>query len=814
MDRLLFELRLAIRRLVARPGFSVTAILSLAFGIGATTVFFSLLNSTLLKPLPVEKPEQLFSLVDPRFGAPVVANPNIRDIRARSGEFFSDVIAYRIVPIAASAGEGRNSRMWGYQISGNYFDALGVKPAAGRLFTMKDDRKKGAHPVAVLSYAAWQKRFGSDRDIVGRKVKLNGFPFTIVGVAQQGFYGTERFYAPEIFTPMAMIKEIEGSSNYDDDRDSQNTFTLGRVRAGLTPSQAQAGLDGVTAQLAREFPKENEGFKLKLVEPGWGGDFLRGAVVGFNVILMAVAGALLLVVCVNLASLLLAQASERRKETAVRLAIGAGRGQLIRQLLLESIALAVVGGGLGLLIAVWSVDVITHFKPPVDFSIQTEVTIDGRVALFSALLTMAASLLFGLVPALQATNTDLAAAIKDDVSESRRRRWPLRDLLVGAQIALSVVLLVCSSLMLKSLGNAMTVKLGFDPANAACLGFDLGTQGYTKERGEQFRKELLRRVREIPSLQAVATASSLPLDLNFSNTSVWETGQPEPPASRMQTAQVFWVSPDYMKAMATRFVSGREFNDFETRERPRVVVVNEEFTRKILKLKSPASAVGKRVETQGKTHEVIGVVEDGKYFGLSEAPRPVMFFSSLQGYQPYTRLVWRTAQGVNPGETINQVRQVVSAMDAELAIFDAETMEGHMNLPTLPARFAAGAMSAFGLVTMVLAAIGIYGVTAFAVARRTREIGIRMAIGAAPSQIAQLILHRATLLIGVAAAAGGVLALLASGLLTPILIGVDPRDWMSLAIGVTIMAAIAFVACLIPAKRAAGLDPSRSLRHD
>lgn len=813
MDRLLFELRLAIRRLLARPGFSVTAILSLAFGIGATTVFFSLLNSTLLKPLPVEKPEELFSLVDPRFGAPVVANPNIRDIRARSGDFFSYLIAYRIVPIAVAAGEGRNSRMWGYQISGDYFDALGVKPAAGRLFTMDDDRKKGAHPVAVLSYAAWQKRFGSDRDIVGRKVKLNGFPFTIVGVAQQGFYGTERFYAPEIFTPMAMIKEIEGSSNYDDDRDSQNTFTLGRVRAGLTPSQAQAGLDGVTAQLAREFPKENEGFKLKLVEPGWGGDFLRGAVVGFNVILMAVAGALLLVVCVNLASLLLAQASERRKETAVRLAIGAGRGQLIRQLLLESIALAVVGGGLGLLIAVWSVDVITHFKPPVDFSIQTEVTIDGRVALFSALLTMAASLLFGLVPALQATNTDLAAAIKDDVSESRKRRWPLRDLLVGAQIALSVVLLVCSSLMLKSLGNAMTVKLGFDPSNAAGLGFDLGTQGYTKERGEQFRTEVLRRVREIPSIQAAAVASSLPLDLNFSNSSVWETGQPEPPASKITTAQVFWVSADYMKVMRTRFIAGREFNDFDTRERPRVLVVNEEFTRKILKLKSPELGVGKRVETQGKTHEIVGVVEDGKYFGLSEAPRPVMFYSALQGYQAYTRLVWRTS-GANPQESINQVRRVVGEMDPELALFDAETMEDHMNLPTLPARFAASAMSAFGLVTMLLAAIGIYGVTAFAVARRTREIGIRMAIGAAPSQIAGLILNRATLLIGVAAVVGAGLALLAAGLLTPILIGVDPRDWASHCLGVAIMAVIAFVACLIPARRAAALDPSRSLRHD
>ncbi len=814
MDQLWFELRLAARRLRARPGFTVTAVLSLALGIGATTVFFSLLNSTLLKPLPVEKPAELFSLVDPRFSAPAVSNPNIRDMRERCGDFFSYLISYRIVPVNGTLGEGRNSRLWGYQVSGNYFEGLGIKPALGRLLTVDDDRQKGAHPVVVISHLAWKKRFGGDPNIAGRGIKLNGFPFTVIGVTPEGFNGTERFYAPDIYTPQAMIKQIEVGDNYDDDRDSQNTFVLARLKGGVLQAQAQAGLDGLTAQLAREFPKENEGFKLKLVEPGWGGDYLRGTVVGFNVILMAVAGALLLVVCVNLASLLLAQGSERRRETAVRLAIGAGRAQLIRQLLLESIVLAVIGGSLGMLIAAWSVDVISHFKPPVDFAIQTAVSIDGRVALFSSFITILASLIFGLMPAWQATQTDLAAAIKNDVSDSRKRRWPLRDVLVGAQIALSVVLLVCSGLMLKSLNNAMHVSLGFDPRGGAQLGFDLATQGYSNDKGKQFQKEVLRRVRELPSIRSAAIGSGLPLDLNMSNSSVWETGQPEPPASRMVTAQVFWISPDYVKAMGTKLTAGREFTDTDTRERPRVVVVNHEFTRRILKLARPELAVGKRVETQGKTHEVVGVVEDGKYFGLSESPKAAMFLSGFQAYISYTKLLWRTAPGVAPQETLNQVRSVVQSMDPEMTIFDAETFEQHMNLPTLPAKFAATAMSAFGLVTMMLAAIGIYGVTAFAVSRRTREIGIRMAIGAAPRQIAQLILHRAAVLVGISAVAGAVLAMLASGLLTPILIGVDPRDWTSHTVGVGIMAAIAFVACLIPARRAASLDPSLSLRRD
>jgi len=712
-------------------------------------------------------------------------------------------------------GQSGNFRLWGYQISGNYFQGLGVKPLIGRLLTEEDDRKKGGSPYLVLSYAGWKKRFGGDPNIAGRNIKLNGFPFTIIGVTPEGFHGTERFYAPEMFTPMSMIEQVEvGTSGYDDDRDSQNTFVVGRLRPGMTVAQTQAGLDGLTAQLAREFPKENEGFKLKLVEPGWGGDFLRGAVIGFNVILMAVAGALLLVVCVNLASLLLAQAAERRKETAVRLAIGAGRGQLIRQLLLESVVLAVIGGGLGLLVAVWSVDLISRINPPVEITFQHEFHIDAQVALFSGLITLAASLFFGMMPAWQATQTDLASAIKNDVSDSRRRRWPLRDILVGAQIALSVVLLVCSGLMLKSLRNATTVQLGFQVSGAAVAGFDLATQGYTPEKGKEFRAEVLRRVREMPSIRHAAVSSSLPLDMNFSNTSVWETGQPEPPASRMTTAQVFWVSPDYMKAMQTRLTAGREFTELDTRERPRVLVVNQEFARKILKLKQPEEAIGRRVETQGKTHEIVGVAEDGKYFGLSEAPRAVMFFSALQAYLPYTRLVWRTTPGVSPEERVNQVRQTILGLNPELVLFDTHTLERHMNLPMLPAQFAASAMSAFGLVTMLLAAIGIYGVTAFAVSRRTREIGIRMAIGAAPRQIAGMILGRAGILVGVAAVVGGMLALFATGLLAPILIGVDPRDWSSHGAGIGVMVVIALVACLMPARKAASLDPSQSLRRD
>ncbi len=814
MDRLFLELRIAWRRLCARPGFALTAVLSLGFGIGANVVFFSLLNSTLLRPLPVHEPSRLFSPVDRRFSAPVVSNPNLRDLRERCGKVFRNLIAYRIIGVNATLAPGNNNRMWGYSVSGDYFEGLGVKAALGRVLTMDDDRTKGAHPYIVLTDLGWRRHFNADPNIIGRSIKLNGYPFTIVGVTPPGFSGTERFFAPELFATWKMMDQTEqGYSGYDNVRDSHNSFAIARLADGMTKAQAQVALDTLTADLAREHPKENEGLKLRLSEPGWGGDFLRGPVIAFNAILVAVAVALLLVVCVNLANLLLAQAAERRREMGIRLAIGAGRGQLIRQLLLESLLLGVLGGGLGMLLAWWCVDGMSGIRLPIAFSLQTRIDLDYRVALFSIAVTLAASVAFGLMPAWQATRTDLAAAIKNDSSDPRRRRWPLRDVLVAAQIALSVVLIVCSALMLKSLNRAVTVNLGFDPKGAASLGFNLAMHGYSEQKGREFQSELLRRVRSLPGIEYATNADGLPLELNESTNNVYESGQPAPPASKMPSARIFTVSKDYFRILRTRLLAGREMEDRDTVKSPRVLVVNRTFTSKILKLSNPALSVGKHVEMGGRTHEIIGVVEDGKYLGLSELPRAVMFRSADQSYTSETRLVWRTSPGIIQ-ESIPRVREIVQQMNAEITVLDARTLEQHLNLPLLPARLAAAAMSAFGLVTMLLAAIGIYGVTAFAVSRRTREIGIRMAIGADPKSIARMILSRAGILVAMAVVAGGGLALFGSRLLAPILIGVDPLDWSAHAAGVVVMAGTALLACFFPARRASRLDPSQSLRSE
>jgi predicted permease len=811
MDRLWFELRLACRRLTARPGFTAIAVLSLAVGIGATAVFFSLLNSTLLKPLPLPQPEQLVSLVDPRFAAPVLSYPNYVDLRDRN-RVFTGLAAYRIAVMNTSTGAGRNLRMWGVIVSGNYFSTLGVTPHRGRLLSEADDQKRGAHPVAVLSHASWRARFAGDPAVVGRQVKVNGYPFTIVGIAPPEFSGTERFFAPEIFLPTSMTRQVEPANDYLDDRDSQNTFIIGRLRPGLTSPQGEAGLVSEVEQLAREHPKENRGWKLKLTPPGWGGDYLRGSVIQFTAALMILAGVLLLVVCVNLASLLLAQAAERRKETAIRLAIGAGQGQLIRQLLLESLVLSMLGGTLGFVLATWAVDLLVHYRPPVDFAFAAPIAVDWGVFLFSLGVTVSASFVFGLVPAWQSTRTELTRALKNDVGDTRRRRWPLRDLMVGAQVVLSVVLLICSALMIRSLNNAMRLNVGFEPSNAAVIGMDLDLQGYSPEKGKAFQKELLRRAAELPGVRSVSFANSIPLDLNISNSAVYEAGQPEPPPSEMVTAQVYDVMPAFFETLRTRVLAGREFTERDTESTQRVLVVNRRFIQKILKLERPDAAVGRRVQTQGRPYEIIGVVEDGKYVGLTEAPKAVMFFSGLQRYGGMMRLVFRTEGPPEP--VLASVQQLILSMDSEMTTYQASTLERHLDFPLLPARLAAGAMSVFGFVTMALAAIGIYGVMAFAVSRRTREIGIRMAIGASPGQVGTLVLHRALWLVGSATVLGVLLGAAAAGALAPILVGVDARDPVAMIAGVSVMVVIAFVACWGPMRRAIRLDPAQALRQD
>ena len=812
MDRLLLDLRLALRRLRQNPGFSIVAVLTLALGIGANTAIFSMIDVILLRPLPVDRPSELVSLNETLAGStfPTLSFPNYRDVRDRN-TVLSGLAAYRFLP--ASLGlPGNSRRLWGYLVTGNYFDMLGVKAARGRLFSPDDDRVPGGHPVAVLSYVCWQERFGGDPSVIGRVVKFNSMDFTVLGISPRGFFGTELYYTPEVFFPMMMQKQLEGGNGYLEKRDTSNTFILGRLKPGVTMAQAEGALNGIARQLGTEYPKDDAGMKIVLTAPGLAGNYLRGAVIGFGAALFGVSCVVLLVACTNLASLLLARASDRRKETAIRLAIGAGRGRLVRQLLTENLVVALAGGAGGALLVLWITDALSNWRPSaIDFPLLLNLAPDARVFLFALLASFVTTLLFGLLPALQTTKTDLVSALKNEATSERSRRWHLRDYMVASQVCLSVLLLVCSVLVIRSLERALHAPIGYNPEGAVSVSFDLNTQGYNEARGRAFERRLLENVRSIPGIESAALVDALPLSLNFSSDNIYIEGQPKPKPTDAPIAYSYAVSPDYFRTMQTRIVAGREFDARDKQGGKRVAVVNQAFVEQLL---HGESAIGKRFSTGGDRPpiEIVGVAQNGKYISLAEPQKPAYWVPLETYYSSSASLVARSR--LNGPQAIQALHDAVRDIDPTIALFATGTLTHHLDLPLFPARLAAGALGAFGLLALILAATGIYGVMAYAVSRRTREIGIRMAIGASQSQVLGMIGGRALLLIGSGTAIGLALSLLVARLLQQILYGVEPTDPLTYATVFLMILAIAAVACCVPAIRAVRVNPVSALRQE
>jgi predicted permease len=811
MDRLLLDLRLAFRRLIQNPGFSIVAILTLALGIGANTAIFSVINTVLIRPLPVERSTELVSLNETLNGDsyPTLSFPNYRDLRDRN-TVLSGLIAYRFLP--ASLGlPGSSQRLWGYLVSGNYFQVLGVNAIRGRVILPEDDAKRGAHPVAVLSYPCWQKQFGADPGAVGRTVKFNGMDFTILGVAPRGFFGTELYYAPDVFFPMAMQKELEGGNGFLEERGDSNTFIVGRRKPGVTLAQAESALNSIARQLAQEYPKEDAGMKIMLTPPGLAGNYIRGAVIGFAAVLFGVSSLVLLVACTNLASMLLARAADRRKETAIRLALGAERGRLVRQLLTESLVIALAGGAGGALVGYWITSALAAWRLPIDIPIFLNVGADARVFLFAFLASAATTLLFGLLPALQATKADLVPALKNEAGSERFRHWHLRDYTVAAQVALSTLLLVCSVLVIRSFQRALDAPIGYNPKGAVTVAFDLNIQGYDEPRGRQFQRRLLEKVRALPGIDSAALIDTLPLSLNTSSSSIYIEGKPKPKAAEAPIAYSYDASPGYFRTMQTSLLSGRDFDQRDKQDGKRVAIVNQAFAQQMLRGEDP---IGRRFGTgpDGKPIEIIGVAETGKYFSLAEAQKPAFWRPMEIWYSSNSALVARTK--LNGPEALGEIRAAVRDLDPTIALYSTGTLLDQLDFPLFPARIAASALGAFGLLALILAATGIYGVMAYAISRRTREIGIRMAIGAGQSQVLGMVGKHALLLIGSGTVIGLAAALVVGRLLAQILYGIQPTDPTTFAIVFMMMLGVAGVACWIPARRAIRIDPIRALRQE
>ena len=798
------DLRFGLRTLRKSPGFTAVAVLTLALGIGANTAVFSVVNALVLRPLPVERPSELAFLENARYG-PSQSFPNYKDLRDRN-RTFTGLVGYRIAPMELETKRGAE-RIWGYLATGNYFNVLGIKPALGRFFDQNDDVHPGASPYAVLSYGAWQSRFGGDPFIVGKTIRLNRLPYTVLGVAPPDFHGTELFYWPEVWVPMMMQPRIE-SSNWLDDHGSSNTFVLGRLKPNVSPAEAEADLNALAAEMIRQFPDQNDGLHFKLAKPGLIGNMIGGPAKAFALGVLTLASLVLLAACTNLASMFTARATDRQRELAVRLAIGAGRSRVVRQVLTETLVLSLVGGAAGYLLASFISSALSRMRAPMDFPVQFNITVDWRVFLFALAGSIVAAGLAGFAPAWRASRTDPNAAVRGASATLGHSRLAFRDVLVVIQVALCFVLVSASFLSLRGLQHALQMNLGFQPQHVSTAAVELNLAGYSEERGRVFQRQALEAIQQLPGVQSAAYSNSVPLSIDQSHTDVFPDKTDLQPSDRI-TVVYYQVSPGFFETIGTPLLAGRDFTWRDDAKSPRVAIVNLAFAKRIFRADSP---IGKTFPGWGNPVEVVGVVGDGKYETLTESQQPVLFWPILQSYNSTTTIEVKSS--LPSTQMVSEVRQAITKLDPDLPLYSVGSLEQMLDSAFLPTRTAAIALSAFGVLAIMLAATGINGLVAYAVSRRTHEIGIRMAIGARPTEVLLLVLGKTAALLAFGSLVGLTLALAAGQVIASIVYETQPHDpliMVSVWIGVALLGLLASWA---PARRALRVDPMVALRYE
>jgi predicted permease len=808
MQDLVYAFRL-IRR---TPGVAITAIVSLALGIGVNALVFSVVNGLVLRPLPdVSEPDRVVFLQNGK--DPGHSYPNFVDLRDRSTAF-DGLAGYRIAPMSVETGAattGQPRRAWGYLATGSYFDTLGVKPAAGRFFHAEEDRNQGEPALAVLSYDEWTTHFAASTDAIGATIHINGRPFTVVGVAPRGFFGSEIFYRPAIWVPMMMEPAIEPGHNWLNARATMNLWLVGRLKPGVTIPQAEANLNAIAADLARAYPWPNKNMALHLARPGLLGSLLRTPVQAFGMAVMLLAGLVLVAACANLAGLLLARGADRQREMAIRLSIGAARGRLVRQLLTESLVLALAGGLLGAATAAVGAAALSAWRIPVTVPMQLDVSVDWRVVLFACAASTVAGLLFGVAPARFASATDPNLALKGGVQgRAGGSRWTLRDALIAVQVALCFVLVTACVLSARGLQRALSAPVGFAPRGVATASFDLGLAGYDKARGLEFQRRVVEEARRIPGATSAALASTLPLSLDQSHSSVYRPGALSGDQAAAN-AVVYSVGPGYFRTLGIPLLSGRDVDARDSAASTPVAVVNQSFVRQVLKTDHPVGAHF-TYGPGGRLTEVIGVVADATYETIGEPPTAAAFNPETQWYNPTTVLVVRSS--LPEAETAAAIRQVMSRLDSSLPLYDVEGAEAMMWWAYLPSRAAAIALGVFGLLAISLAATGLHGLVAYAVSRRAREIAIRVAVGARTRDVLMTVLARTATLMAIGAVAGTALAIAAMRLLSSVLFGVPRNDAAVLGAVAIAVAFIGLVACWAPSRRALRLQPAALLKSE
>jgi macrolide transport system ATP-binding/permease protein len=813
VSTLISDFRYSIRSLLKSPGLTVAAVLSLGLGIGANTTIFTWVQAVLFRPIPVAaNPSTIrIAAMENRDGqSRSWSYPNYQDFRDRAT--LIDVVAQDDQTFSIAV-DDTAERTWGALVSGNYFQVMGLRAAAGRLFTPQDDVTPGGHPVVVISHAYWQRRFSGDPAIVGKSATINNAPMTIVGVAPEGFIGTFLGVSSSAWVPMAMQREMMGGDRMAQ-RGNGWMQSLVRLKPGVSQEQAQAEATSIMAQLVQEYPQFNDGRRLRIVQT-WEAPFGAATVLAPILAVLSILVALVLVIaCANVANLLLSKAVSRRREVAVRLSLGASRTRLVRQLLTESLLLAFVAGTAGVVMAYWTMDVIMAFAPPVDMPLDLGLRMDTTTLIFAVGVSLVTGVIFGLAPALQASSPRTINALKEEgrSGSGSRTTGRLRNALVVAQLAVCLVLLVGATLFLRSFIAAQALSPGFDAERLVTASMDMFPSGYTGERNREFQRRAIEAIEALPGIESAAFGSRIPLGFGSnSSTSVGIDGY-VPRENEEIVINYSTIGSGYFKTMGVPIRAGREYNDTDTLESPRTVVINEAMARRYW---PEGKALGGRVRFGPNAAEVIGIVADTKYNSINERPLAQLFLPMSRNEVSTLRLFAR-ATGT-PAPMVAEIRNAIRTLDPTLPVYDARTVSEHMQVAVFAQRMAANLLGAMGVLALLLAAIGLYGVMAYAVSQRTQEMGIRLALGASPSSLLNMILGQGMKLTGIGLVIGLALALGAFGSIGAVrtlLPGISPLDPITFITVPLTLTLIAFLATWIPGRRAGKVDPLVALRVD
>jgi putative ABC transport system permease protein len=824
MNSLSQDIRYALRGLRKSPGFAIIAVLTLALGIGANTAIFTVVNAVFFHSIPVQDPKNLVQIftVDQRKILGLTSNnnfpnsyPNAVDIQNRA-QSFSGIAITTFAPVSMTI-HGQPDQYFSNLVSGNFFDVLGVRAALGRTFRPEEDREPGAGPVVVLNYGFWERKFAGDRSVVGQNVLVNGQGFTIIGVAPNGFQGTNIIGGPDMWIPMSMHDQI--LSGFTKILFTERRFlgfnAFGRLKDGVRTEQARAELQAIASDLERAFPLANKGrgFTTQPVLESSISPNQRGAFQRAGAMMMTVVGIVLLVACFNIANLLLARASGRKREMSIRAALGASRGRIITQLLTEAVMLALAGGALGLGLALVGRDLMWRFRPPLLPANGMDLSLDWHVLAFTMLIALGTGAVFGLIPALQSSRPDLVSELKERAGGDLRKgsRYNVRDILISVQVAVCLVALVGAGLFLLSLRNAQTMDPGFDTHNLAMLTFDLGALNYDTARAREFERRALEAAQNTPGVKAATISNTIPLFFGGFGRTLFREGEDTSSGQSGKVSQVSVISPEYLQTMGIPMVRGQIFDSSVREDSPRVAIVNETAAKVIWPNEDP---IGKRFKffKDNDFTRVIGIVHDSKYNTLGEDPLPFIYTPLVQNPQPAVTLFFRS-QG-DPRSVLSSVRSKVQEMDRNLPITNVWPIGEVISQSLWAASFGASLLAVFALIAMILCAVGIYGVVGYSVGQRIREFGIRMALGAQPRDVLLMVLRSSALIMAAGLVLGLSAAFILARLVTAFLYGVNTNSPVAFLAMALVLAAVGVLASYIPARRAAMVDPMVALHYE